>query len=214
MHMESFISRRRTLHFPLWKFMKFLLVHFPSFFRSLWMAAGTFNLSTTSSFVAFANLMKVRAVPPAKSLMKMTDSIDSSTDSWGQSAGLHAADWPLAVWLTFSPLLCPFTYFTYPVHIMYIWECQRNLVKSLAKIKSNSINPFSFIHWGSHFTVEGFQIVQQDFPFVTLWWRIPDTLSSICLEIVQDTLLDHLSRVQVEAEVFLIPPLSFLEDRN
>lgn len=100
-----------------------------------------------------------------------------------QSAGLHAANRLPAVWLTFSPCLSPFTNH---VHIsMSMRMLKETLSKALLKPRQTMSTPEgNLIHWGSQFTVEGSQTVQQDFPFVNPCKRIPSTLSLICLKTV------------------------------
>lgn len=77
--LRLFLSRNRTLHFPLLNSMRCLLVHFSSLSRSFCMATQPPSLSNTPpSFVSSANLWKVHDVPAPRSLMKMISSIGSS----------------------------------------------------------------------------------------------------------------------------------------
>lgn len=62
--------RCRTWHFPLLNFMKFLLAHFSSLLRSLWMAAQPPGVLLTSSSILFSeNLLRAQSVPSSWSLM-------------------------------------------------------------------------------------------------------------------------------------------------
>ncbi|KAK4832391.1 hypothetical protein QYF61_022246 [Mycteria americana] len=77
----SFLRRYRTLHFPLLNFMTFLIAHFSSPLRLLWVAAQHFGVSAAPPrFVSSANLPKVHSALSCRPLITMLKRIGSSMD--------------------------------------------------------------------------------------------------------------------------------------
>lgn len=99
----------------------------------------------------------------------------------------------------------------------YVYEVVKgNLVKSLAKIKTNNVNPWGEPHpLRQSVHCRRFSDCSAGFPLCKSLQKNPQYFILHMLKnCVQDTLLDHLSRDQGKAEVLLIPSLSFLEDRS
>lgn len=79
----SFPPSCRTFHFPLLNSIRFPVFHFSSLWRSLWIAAQPYCLSTIPpGFLPSADLLVVYLVPSSGSLTKMLNSIRTSIDLW------------------------------------------------------------------------------------------------------------------------------------
>lgn len=79
-----FIPKSRTFLFlfPFLSFMRFLLAHFCSLWRSLWMSPHPWDvLATPISSIFSVNLLRVHSLSPSRSLMKMQNSTGPS--AWG-----------------------------------------------------------------------------------------------------------------------------------
>jgi len=88
-----------TLHLTLLNLIMFMRPHFSSLFRSLWMTARP-SLKEGHLFIvmASANLLRVHLIPLSMSLIKMLNSTDFKTDSWGMPL-VTSSTWTQSHWL-------------------------------------------------------------------------------------------------------------------
>ena len=101
-----FLPRCRTLHWPLWNFIRFLCSQLSSLSGSHWMAAQPSSVSTTPpSFVSSANLLRVHSNSSSRSLIKNLNKIGPNTDPWGTPlvTGLQLDSAPLMTTLWALP---------------------------------------------------------------------------------------------------------------
>ena len=115
----GYSSSEAGLYISLLNFTRFLSAHFSTLWRSLWTAVQPPGVSASppNCVSSFANLLRVHAVLPSRSLMKMFHSICPSVDPWvhhqrlAPPAGLCAADHNLlspVMQSVFSLPHCPF----------------------------------------------------------------------------------------------------------
>ncbi|KAK4828728.1 hypothetical protein QYF61_000719 [Mycteria americana] len=136
---------------------------FSSISRPLWMAAQPSGISATPpSFVSSVNLLKVHSAPTSRSLMKMLNRTEPSTDSWGTLlvTGLQLDCLPLITTLRTQPV-SPFSIqlLIQPIFHQLLYEdLMGDSVKGLAEVQVDRIYCSPLIYQASHFIIEGYQI--------------------------------------------------------